>query len=231
MGTKSRPKQTSQTVCYLCGQPGADSTEHVVSRCLWPDRRLPNGVPTLPAHRHCNGATSKDEEAFRNFISLSMPADSPGRALWDRTWRAIQKPKAKGMKRALYENIARSTRRALGHTHGRLVATIEPDRAERVLAKIVRGLFLIDTGEHLPADLWWHFAALRPGGDAGVALPNVRKVGDVLSARWVRVAEAPGLTMWTLWFYGTIGWYCVTKTAADFDAGPQARPSVQYTWR
>lgn len=55
-------------ICFICGEPGADTIEHVISRCL-----LPKGTPgtqrfTLPAHRKCNESFSLDEEYLRDLI-------------------------------------------------------------------------------------------------------------------------------------------------------------------
>jgi hypothetical protein len=85
-------------ICYLCEKDGADTTEHVVPRCLYPGK-LPDDVITLPAHLACNKFTSTDEEAFRNHVSVAIPPGNPGFPLWQKTWKAIHRPEAAGMQK------------------------------------------------------------------------------------------------------------------------------------
>lgn len=51
------------TTCHLCGQPGADSADHLVPRSRGGDDSLAN---LRPAHRTCNAARqNRSVDAFR----------------------------------------------------------------------------------------------------------------------------------------------------------------------
>jgi hypothetical protein len=217
-------------VCYLCEKEGADTTEHVVPRCFYPGK-LPNDVITLPAHDACNKFTSKDEEAFRNHIAVAIPPDSPGHELWNKTWKAIHRPEGAGMQRSFYENmISVPEQGADGVVRARPVAArIKSERAQQVLAKIIKGLFVWKTKEHFFSEqTLWRFGQAENGRDQ-VQLPNAFSVHDVLDVRWGRANEESLTSVWILGFH-TVAWFWVRTMSASQPSTEVQRDGVLMTW-
>jgi hypothetical protein len=43
----------NSAICFICNTPGADSKDHVISKCLLVPP-LPENLLTLPAHHRCH---------------------------------------------------------------------------------------------------------------------------------------------------------------------------------
>jgi hypothetical protein len=188
-------------------------------------------VITLPAHAACNKLTSKDEEAFRNHVSVAIPPGSPGFALWEKTWRAIHRPEAAGMQRVFYTDmLSLPVLDADGEVRASpVVARLKNERGDRVLAKIVKGLFTWQTGEILLGDaVLWRFGQAESGRDE-VRLPNAFMVHDLLDVRWGRAADEPLATMWILGFHG-VAWFWVSTMPADRPMPGIDGRAVQMGW-
>lgn len=216
-------------MCFLCGEGGADTTEHVVPKCLYPGS-LPSDVITLPAHAACR-ATAKDEEAFRNHIAAAIPPTSPGYRLWEATWKAIHRPQARGMMTAFYRDmLSLPTVDEAGVLRpSPVVARLRNERADRVLAKIVKGLFAWKTGDILRNDtVLWRFGQAERGREL-LRLPDVFRVHDVLDVAWGQADDAPDVTMWILGFHG-VCWFWVTTMPRDRPLPGVQRPAVPMAW-
>ena len=195
-------------------------------RCLYPGA-LPNDVITLPAHELCNKFTSKDEEAFRNHVAVAIQPASAALPLWEKTWRALHRSEGAGMQRKFYSDMLSVPMLDCDGTvrPSPVIAQLEYERADRVLAKIVKGLFLWKTGALLPNDVTWSFGQAENGRDQ-VRLPNEGRfmVHDVLDVRWGHVAEAPCATTWILGFHGVLWFWVLTvptglPTPAEHEKG------------
>jgi len=200
---------------------GADTVEHVVPRCLYPGP-LPGGMGgmiTLPAHRACNEATSRDEEAFRNFLASAIAPENPGSALWAKTWRALQRPQAKGMKMAFYRGIIANSEPSDGEAKWVPErATLKDARVHTVLAKITKGLFQVKTGTFLAAEaIVWMFGMHA----APVEVGELFQVHNVLDVRWRQ--EGALTSFWNLAFYNTLWFSVITLPRAGFPRSSRAR--------
>lgn len=71
----------SPRLCYLCGEPGADTRDHVPPRGMFPKEPKGNLI-TVPAHKACNEAFSQDDERFRNFIVAAGSLSPAGFRAW-----------------------------------------------------------------------------------------------------------------------------------------------------
>lgn len=215
-------------ICYLCEKEGADTTEHVVPRCLYPGR-LPADVITLPAHRACNQLTARDEEAFRNHISVAIPPENPGFPLWEKTWKAVDRPEAAGMQKVFYsEMLSLPVLDDNGAVRASpIVARLKNERGDRVLAKIVKGLFAVKTRELLPnQETLWRF------GQADrhrIELPDNFRVHDVLDVGWGRAADEPLATMWILGFHG-VAWFWISTMPKSRPMPGIERDAVPMIW-
>lgn len=197
--------------CYLCGQPGADTAEHVVPRCLYPGP-LPGDMITLPAHRACNEATSRDEEAFRNFLASAIAPENAGSALWAKTWKALHRPQAQGMQAAFYRGIIARPEVIDGEVKQvPEKATLKDQRVHAVLAKIVKGLYQWKTGDVLPAEtIVWMFGMHSQRVEMGERF----QIHDVLDVDWRQ--ESRLTSFWNIGFHATLWFSAITLPRAGF---------------
>lgn len=77
----SNQRRRSPKLCYLCGEPGADTKDHVPPRGMFPKQPKGNLI-TVPAHGACNQAFSEDDERFRNYIVAMGSFSSTGLEAW-----------------------------------------------------------------------------------------------------------------------------------------------------
>jgi len=145
-----------QHTCYLCGKTieGTPSSDHVPPRQFFA-RAIRSAfnldkLATLPSHPACNAAFGLDEEYFVQ--TLAPIADSP-------TARPIVQEFAAhlraGRRVALGYRVLKQFLKDLSGLvlpHGLVAMRVEGSRLKRVIWKIVRGLYRIETSQVLPED-------------------------------------------------------------------------------
>lgn len=143
----------SASNCYLCGFRTASTRDHLFPPGLFP-KPLPTNLPTLPACERCNQELSKDEELFRVFMAIGMAYESnAGFDVWTKRIRPDLRGRRRGLRPLLQSmtkvaRVVSQTGISLGRT---LVLEVEPEPINRVLRKIAKGLYFLDTsGEVLP---------------------------------------------------------------------------------
>jgi hypothetical protein len=142
--------------CYLCGIRSANTKDHLFPEGLFP-RPIPSNLPPrLPACRQCNEGLSKDEELFRVFIASGMAYEkAAGFRVWTERIRPDLQGKRPGLK-PLLQSKAKiapviSTTRGLLGLGG--ILEVEREPVHRVLNKIAKGLYFLDTGHALPNEV------------------------------------------------------------------------------
>lgn len=150
-----RDKLSVRKKCYICGSKLADTKDHLFPSSLF-NKPLPTNLPTLPACTECNNALSSDEEQFRVFLASGMAYETEhGFRIWNERIR----PDLKGHRPRLKPLIRSYIRKArvlsesgalLGHT---LVLEMDREIINRVLRKIAKGLYYLDTGAVLPENV------------------------------------------------------------------------------
>jgi len=68
--------------CYLCGTEDNLTRDHVPPKNLFLNP-LPDNLITLPCCKKCNSSFSKDDEAFRLWVSTSAFASPTAKKIWD----------------------------------------------------------------------------------------------------------------------------------------------------
>src|ERR1700687_2244377 len=66
------PTTKEAMLCYLCGQPEAESRDHIIATCFFAPP-FPENLVTLPAHHSCQVKFSNSEDYLR--ISLASLSD------------------------------------------------------------------------------------------------------------------------------------------------------------
>lgn len=143
-------------ICYLCGkQVESDpSMDHLPPKQFYASalRRELNlsRLVTLPAHGACNRSFERDEEYFVWSVSPLALGSTAGDALArDRA----EKLKRRGRLMALYEMVRREFDKSPSGLHlpgGRVIKRFQHERVNRVVWKLVRGLYAYEMRSVLP---------------------------------------------------------------------------------
>jgi hypothetical protein len=68
--------------CYICGETGPDTDDHVIPDCFFTDPR-PDNLLTFPAHLACNRRLSRSDEYARDILaSLGSEQSVVAKELW-----------------------------------------------------------------------------------------------------------------------------------------------------
>jgi hypothetical protein len=190
------------SVCAYCGEPGADTADHVIPGCLYPKRRSEVQRLTVPAHRACNQGFSLDETAFKEAVAGTG---------WNDAARSVQQSVLRGFGRRETHGRAadflRRTRWKDSPAGPQLWIYPHTDpRVVRVLKKITRGLayhhrfFVGLSDERVEA----HWAPLPPP-ELLAEMEHHHREADVCEYwfRAMRPGEEPTFmhSFWLLRFY------------------------------
>lgn len=158
--------------------PGG-TRDHIFPRHLFPKGgKYTNLPPRLLACQDCNNGLSQDEELFQQ-LELSWRAldTAIGRKVWDTKVR----PNLQGKRPSLRPRILRYVELVpfidqLGHQIGQWpVLNIPRQVVDRVMSKMVKGLYYMDTQSPLPADtqisVFW--GGQNPNQIEKIVLPDI----------------------------------------------------------
>lgn len=146
----------SSNICYLCGnRPTKSNIDHIFPKGLF-NKPLTSNLPQLITCEQCNNRLSHAEELFRVFLASGMAYESnAGKRIWDERIR----PDLKGKRPLLKPLIKSMLKQArvvnesgiiLAKT---LVLEVNSEPINRVLHKIAKGLYYLDTQRVLPSEV------------------------------------------------------------------------------
>ncbi|MGH7072849.1 MAG: HNH endonuclease [Stellaceae bacterium] len=153
---------TPHDICAYCGEP-ACTVDHVPPRCLFTPP-LPSNLITIPACKNCNNGASDDDEVFRNELSIMAGSFRESANAAERlqpSLRSMRRNKATRKRVVGARPVERYSAGGIYLGYGYAVP-MTPDAHNRVLTRIVRGLY------------WHHFEA-RLGKDACIELVLIDK--------------------------------------------------------
>lgn len=136
-------------VCYLCGEKGANTKDHVPPKCLLPKNQSSHIQRlTLAAHKQCNNQYSRDEEYFRDLIGPTAIDYSDGDAIYFSTQRAWQTSHGRRRLNMFLRNAQRVQLYSKAGLYLGKAIGVQPDlhRIVRVGMKIAQGVIFTDTG-------------------------------------------------------------------------------------
>ncbi len=203
--TKDRPR------CAYCGDP-ATTADHVPPECIFTPPR-PSNLVTVPACTTCNHGASNDDATFRNHLSVMAGSFGESANAAERlqpSLRAIRRDKRTLARTVLGARpVERFSTGGIYLGQGIAVPT-PPEARERVLMRIVRGLFWHHLGERVPADrikliyIDKSKPAWKETLDGLLSMPHEYRTigtGETFEYRYARDESDPGVSFWMMTFF------------------------------
>jgi len=212
---RSRRYLEPGTVCYLCDRPIVDGAswnrdhippERVFGKQLRREHHV--DLQWLPTHMACNSAFRGDEEYFVVALAGHSHHAPTARAVWNDIARGAAAGHSQGLIRRIIGQFG-----TVETSDGMMVFALDTARANRVVWKIVRGLYTLLNARTLPDGQPRHIEII-PHAEAARRLPNhdwfyvVRDTGPlgvhrrVFDYKWLGLTDgtrrlnAVGLLLW-----------------------------------
>ncbi len=206
----NKPKKIDN--CAYCGKLEPATKDHIPPRNLFPEPRSHNLI-TVPCCESCRQGWSKDDEYFR-LVLLST---------WTVSEQEIaQKPidtLIRSLGRKENRKFARMVQRSMGKSFARTEAgillgpfdtlSIQPERVNRVLERIIRGLFFHEKKYPVPEGYRITIRFNQLGLDkilgmlTGVHFHEIKSVQDSIFTYSFKESEVDtNSIVWLLMFYG-----------------------------
>jgi hypothetical protein len=211
--SKQRPDK-----CVYCGDNPGITDDHVPPKSFFPQPR-PSNLITVPACHKCNSGASKDEDYFLATFMFSGAGNSDaGKILWKQRLNRMFR-KNLGLKRKIAEGLSyRPVVTPTGIYLGRRMGLqFDEGRFERVLQKIVRGLYYFEYGEALAAktEVTTLFLSTKARFETAVGYANQlawgkRQWPGVFEYRCGRVPDAPQGSVWLMRCYSNSHFWAIS---------------------
>lgn len=139
--------------CTYCGENPGVTDDHVPPKSFFPQPR-PSNLITVPSCNKCNGGAGKDEDYFlATFMFSDAGITNAGATLWRQRLHKMFK-KNLGLRQKIasglsYKHVTTATGIHLGR---RMALQFDERRFDRVIQKIVRGLYYFEYGSALSAE-------------------------------------------------------------------------------
>jgi len=204
--------------CVYCNQREKETDDHVPPKSFYPMPR-PSNLITVPSCLKCNRGLGKDEEFFlATFMFSHAGESSTGKQLWDKKINRMYE-KNLGLRRKIaghlqYSELLTPSGIFLGRKW-----TIKTDekRFEKVVNKILRGLYFFEYNEPIPdnAEIMTLFLNQEEKFKEAGKIANELKLGSriwngIFEYKFNRVAESPTESMWLFRFWGYANFWSVT---------------------
>lgn len=201
-------------LCFHCGEAQRETRDHVIPKG-WFLKPRPSNLPTVPSCRPCNESFQKDETLVRAYLVAYHTTNPAARKLFEeKVIRDFQRPEG----RPLLKRIVRSTllvevRTSSGLILGTAIATqTERERVERVIEKIIRGLYYREIGERLSNDIPVEILDVSEidNTEELKQIPAWGSFGDVVRYKFGQVPDRPTRTIWYIQFFEGVTLQCCT---------------------
>lgn len=138
-----------------CGRRAMLTADHVPPRNIFPKPR-PNNLITVPACKKCNEEASKDDEYFRLMLVMrdDVYVEPNVKQLWKTSYRGLKWSTKRGMAHNLVKNIRHGPTYTNSGIYlgNRSTYNVDLYRLDRVMERIIKGLFYHHAGYVLPKE-------------------------------------------------------------------------------
>jgi hypothetical protein len=228
MSSESKPKRHPEICIYCAKNPGV-TDDHVPPKSFFPQPR-PSNLITVPACNKWNSGAGKDDDYFlATFMFSEAGITDAGKTLWrQRVHRMFSKNLGLRRKNASglsHRRVATPSGIYLGR---RMALQFDERRFDRVVQKIVRGLYYFEYGETLPADaeVMTLFLSTKARYETAVGYANQLDWGKkrwpgIFEYRCGRVPGAPQQSVWLMRCYGITYFWAISGSdeASNKDGG------------
>jgi hypothetical protein len=140
--------------CVYCGKEGPINQDHIPPKALFPKKEWP-GLLKIPSCYCCNNGASKDDEYLRTMIALSAKgkSDESLKLLSEAAVRSLARPEAVNFRRAILGNLKETfVYDPAGIVVPATFGNVDLSRFDKVIARIIKGLFFKERGQRLPSN-------------------------------------------------------------------------------
>jgi hypothetical protein len=199
---ESMPRN-AEKLCSICGVREATTRDHIPPKAIFPKPR-PTLI-TVPACQKCNLGSSRDDENFRNYLSLHVGAgDAPRSFLFRRALSSLERsPRALG--EVLQSSQEVHAFSPSGLYLGTAIRALWNSKAhDAVVERCVRGLYFHHFGAVLGEKAvvrvqWLRRSPFVPEVMDQLSLVVVKK--GQFAYRFGRSPEKPRVSVWVFNFY------------------------------
>jgi hypothetical protein len=237
-------------LCYLCGNPMSgeeeNNVDHIPMKQLWtPEIRKSNNpnLVTRKVHKNCNSEYQLDEDYFVATILPLSKGSFAGESHYKKLTSDIVQNKNLGLKLQVLDEFSNKVGSIL-LPNSKVAKSFETERFNRIVWKILRGLFFLHNDVVLPLN--WpiirdifledppeHFRLFS-------SLPEVPEYGDypgVFSYRYTQLVKPNGLHYWAMLFFDKViitacfhDTQCDCEVCVRNEAGAHANKSRIRDW-
>jgi hypothetical protein len=139
----------NKKICIYCGENNPTTKDHIPPKGLFANPR-PSNLLTVPCCSTCHDKTSKDDEYFRDMLSMCISTfNHPDvQGILPKVFRALAKPNKIKSTKAFIETIGLQeykTMSGIYHTYG-----VDIFRLDKVVERTVKGLYYHERGVIFP---------------------------------------------------------------------------------
>jgi len=204
-----------QAECTYCGKIRRLSEDHVPPKGLWGEP-YPLDLIVVPSCKECNDGFSKDDEYFRTIISIAEDVgDHPVvQQVLPIVNRSLTRKDFPGLPKTILRNTEIVYRQGTsGLYEPAALYTMDRPRIERVISRVIQGLFFHRFGRRLAPTYfaWSEMLGMVPTKVPPVFTPLLKAfnnerleyIGNDGFVYGVLIdSEDPDMTFWILVFYG-----------------------------
>jgi hypothetical protein len=243
MGASKRYKGKD---CAYCGEPGSTSTnDHVVPKSFFLDSERGQGlrIPQVAACWRCNN----EKSGLEGYVGSALLIGSrhPEANRYRREKVAPRLVKNKRLRKELDIDAPPSWTKVNGVWQQGHVIKVDPEKIQRLLQLIVRGLYCHHYGKPLPREMIPDVSMIRPEAEATMWAsvsqffpPYVPRINRVLGRgsfiySCVQSPAHEGFTAWMIGLHGKIPlhgqdgsadhWWCITRPRPEAVAMARSR--------
>jgi hypothetical protein len=208
--------------CVYCGNTEEITKDHIPPKNIFSKPR-PDNLITVPSCFKCNSEASKDDEYFRNVLTMRYDTYEHPDAMknWKTILRSIKRPESSGLRNAILTglkpiDLVTPSGIFLGKSG---MYKVEVGRVLKTVNRIIKGIFYYEFGQALPNDynVQSYMLELIKFDDEVLNLiamakaGNTQTIGKNVFTYWIRKTdENPNCTICLLIFYNKVSFYGFT---------------------